>query len=886
MDRDQRQLLRTFSDEVASWTIQAESVLKHRAAVDEVADEAVLTLRRAVVEVRSDGSVDWRALPLRARDSQLLANVARPRQQPLLTADELQELNRLATDGADAVHNVKHVLGSGRFFVGSKKRDAGRASAEIITNLRANGIKMGIPELLVRTAPEDGPPIDVSTGDVLADWVGFGSRVTDLGNGPEIIAYPAVASLTEAVKTIEQAFGEQSRLRDNCLTAGNAVRKAEVCRLMSEMPVERLKDATGGRLRIGALTEAGITTVQAVLDHGANVVNLPGIGVTTAARMWGAAQTLWQTTFDEMPIRIEINTRTAEATTLLLRLSAWDSNRKTQSTAADLARAAALTPLAESMNETVTHLVIFPVSSRIAEFQESVDVIARRASLIRDAWRAHAAADPWDDFLARPADYFAMLSELGLVTEDDQKAEADLPDDIVDAVRGLELDTEYLLASLRGYQSFGARFALVQRKVIIGDEMGLGKTIEALAVLAHLRAKGSHHSLVICPAAVVTNWVREVGSKSTLRAHRVHGPERDAALRNWVRNGGVAVTTFETLAWFEGHITALRDLGCVVVDEAHYIKNPEALRTQRATRVIDSCSRAILLTGTPLENRIEEFANLVGYLRPDLVVDANELAPRRFRRQVAPAYLRRNQEDVLTELPELVEIDEWLPMSKADASAYRNAVASGNFMAMRQAAMRNGPWSEKLQRLIAIVGEAEDNRRRVIVFSHFRDVLDQVARALPGEVFGPLTGSVPAAARQVMVDQFSAAGHGAVLVSQIVAGGVGLNIQAASVVVICEPQLKPTTEWQAIARAHRMGQLETVQVHRLLSEEGIDQRITEILARKREVFNDFARVSETAGSAPEAVDVSEADLARDVIAAERERLFSQPNPSSDDEVAV
>ena len=127
-----------------------------------------------------------------------------------------------------------------------------------------------------------------------------------------------------------------------------------------------------------------------------------------------------------------------------------------------------------------------------------------------------------------------------------------------------------------------------------------------------------------------------------------------------------------------------------------------------------------------------------------------------------------------------------------------------------------------------------------------------------------------------MVDEFSAAGHGAVLVSQIVAGGVGLNIQAASVVVICEPQLKPTTEWQAVARARRMGQLESVQVHRLLSEEGVDQRIRDILARKRELFEEFARKSETADSAPEAYDVSEAELAREIIAAERERLFGQP----------
>jgi len=158
--------------------------------------------------------------------------------------------------------------------------------------------------------------------------------------------------------------------------------------------------------------------------------------------------------------------------------------------------------------------------------------------------------------------------------------------------------------------------------------------------------------------------------------------------------------------------------------------------------------------------------------------------------------------------------------------------------------------------------------------------LDQVARILPGRVFGPITGSVPAAKRQAMVDEFSAAEHGAVLVAQVVAGGVGLNIQAASVVVMCEPQLKPTTEWQAIARARRMGQLESVQVHRLLSEDAVDQRVREILARKIQLFEEFARESDTARSAPEAYDVSEAELAREVIAVERERLFGQPTSAA------
>lgn len=292
-------------------------------------------------------------------------------------------------------------------------------------------------------------------------------------------------------------------------------------------------------------------------------------------------------------------------------------------------------------------------------------------------------------------------------------------------------------------------------------------------------------------------------------------------------------------------------------------------------RLLNACERAVLLTGTPLENRIDEFRNLVSYLQPDLLVEANELVPRKFRRQVAPAYLRRNQEDVLTELPELVEVDEWLAMSEEDAAAYREAVEAGNFMAMRQAAMTQGEMSIKMQRLIELVKEAEDNGRRVVVFSYFRKVLDQVAREMPGRVFGPLTGSAPPVQRQAIIDQFSAAGHGAVLVAQVAAGGVGLNIQAASVVVICEPQLKPTAEWQAIARAHRMGQLNSVQVHRLISEEGVDQRIREIVAAKSELFAEYARRSATAESAPEAFDVSETQLAREIIAAERDRLLGQ-----------
>jgi SNF2 family DNA or RNA helicase len=123
-------------------------------------------------------------------------------------------------------------------------------------------------------------------------------------------------------------------------------------------------------------------------------------------------------------------------------------------------------------------------------------------------------------------------------------------------------------------------------------------------------------------------------------------------------------------------------------------------------------------------------------------------------------------------------------------------------------------------------------------------VLDTVCAQVPGAVYGPLTGSTPSNQRQEMVDEFTAHRGRAVLVSQIEAGGVGLNIQAASVVILTEQQWKPNTEVQAIARAHRMGQVRTVQVHRLLAKDTVDEHMRRVLERKSELFDEYARKSQ------------------------------------------
>nr|WP_030502751.1 DEAD/DEAH box helicase [Micromonospora purpureochromogenes] len=879
MNKTEREEIRRLMADFTQWSHRAEEVQDWHQAVQDAASSDERALRSRSVMVGRAGQAAWRVLPLRKSDIGVVRRLWERATLPMPTAHDRSLLQLLTTDAPRAIADIAPIFGVRRFFTGSAKKQSAAAAAEFLRHHHAAILRNDQPRRLewlgAFTARADPRRLKFET--LLDPALRF-----DLVTGqaaPAILDRSVVDGLPEALDAIDKVVAGEASYRSAAQKAGEKVRRAEVQRILQEMPVDALKTATRDRLRLGPLGEAGISTVQDVLNVGLDLQALPGVGETSARRMLGAAQALWQTTYDEMPVRIDINHRHSETTQLLRCLAEWDSCRQTRGAAADLERASELAPLRAAINGETSHLLVIPARQLAASgLSESIQIVKRRAELLgmsSGSGRKSAGADPWEDFLARPADYFAMLAELGFVTEDENAVHGDLPEEIIQAVRDQALDGEHLTASLRGYQSFAARFALVQRKVIVGDEMGLGKTVEAIAVLAHLRSRGKTHFLVVCPAAVVTNWVREVTSKSKLRPHRVHGPERDRAARSWMRDGGVAITTYETLAWWEPALRELRDLACVVVDEAHYIKNPQARRTTRTRELIARSDRAILLTGTPLENKVDEFRNLASYVRPDLTVDATDLSPRTFRRQIAPAYLRRNQEDVLTELPELIEVEEWLPMSTADSSRYRGAVEIGNFMEMRQAAMLQGAQSTKMQRLIEIVREAEENERRVIVFSHFREVLGLVARSLPGPVFGPLTGSVPAGQRQQMVDQFSSARHGAVLVAQIVAGGVGLNIQSASVVVICEPQLKPTTEAQAIARAHRMGQVQSVQVHRLLSEDSVDQRITELLAGKKRIFNEFARVSEMADSTPEAVDLSEAELVREVVAAERQRLFER-----------
>ncbi|WP_433238257.1 DEAD/DEAH box helicase [Actinomadura nitritigenes] len=663
---------------------------------------------------------------------------------------------------------------------------------------------------------------------------------------------------------------------------------------LAEIPVARLKDVTDGRLRLAPLEQAGLATVLDVLDATRYRLQLvPGVGPQTAAQIQAAARSLAEAAERAAGIRIDAGRRDPATTALVVALhrlvNAGPELRRARKAADELAER--LSPLAHDARPAASwwrRVVALPARRErarraLAELADAVEHARGERLLISqasvDLLRPGASADEaWIDYELRGSDYQTLLAELAAVGPERAAAEGYLPDDLAARVKAQPLDETYRRVSLRGYQSFGARFALVQRRVILGDEMGLGKTVQAIAAIAHLRAEGATHFLVACPASVMINWVREIEDRSRLAARPLHGPGRAAALAEWADAGGIAVTTLDTL-----HALDVPDevpVAMVVVDEAHYAKNPETRRAKAVAAWCARVERVLFLTGTPMENRVEEFRSLVGHLRPDLVPSIRPsdaaVGPRAFRRAVAPAYLRRNQRDVLVELPEVQEIEEWEEFSPADEAAYRQAVADGNFMAMRRAAYADPKRSAKLARLTELVDEADRNGLKVVVFSYFRDVLAAVELMVGPAARGPISGSMPAARRQQLVDDFTAEPGHAVLLAQIQAGGVGLNLQAASVVIICEPQVKPTMEEQAIARAHRMGQARTVQVHRLLTPHGVDERMLRILRGKARLFDEYARRSDLAERTPDAVDLSEQALARQIVQEEQERLGTAP----------
>ncbi|MBR6562505.1 MAG: RNA helicase [Clostridia bacterium] len=461
-----------------------------------------------------------------------------------------------------------------------------------------------------------------------------------------------------------------------------------------------------------------------------------------------------------------------------------------------------------------------------------------------DAIRKTIANQAWEDFIKDPVSYSTALERINPVFVGGDDTVYGLPEDLAHEIQLEPLHLNGLSCTLRRYQEWGAKYILHQKQVLLGDEMGLGKTVQAIAAMVSLRNDGGTHFAVVCPASVITNWCREIKKHSDLPVIKVHGSDKEDAIEEWRANGGVAVTTYETTGFFK--LDDRFKYTMLAVDEAHYIKNPEAKRTANTVRLARHAERMLFMTGTALENRVEEMISLIRVLRSDIATQVEGMAfmssAPQFRENVAPVYYRRKRDDVLTELPELIENREWCALLPEEEDIYEQAVLDGDYTAVRRVSW-NVPDlnnSSKALRLKEIVEEAEEEGRKIIVFSFYLETIRVIREFLGDRCLEPINGSIPPQRRQEIIDEFDKAPAGSVLVAQIQSGGTGLNIQSASVVILCEPQFKPSIENQAISRAYRMGQARSVLVYRLLGDETVDERVTELLEKKQAIFNAFA----------------------------------------------
>lgn len=682
---------------------------------------------------------------------------------------------------------------------------------------------------------------------------------------------------------LSKAEAYSDHCKANISKASEALVAQEVLNVLKDIPIEEINRDKRG-FRIKALRDYGYNSIADISTASVyTIASVHGISEDTAYSIKKVVDDIVSKARQGVKIRLSVDNKNVKATELVSAISRYKRGKPYTETCRQILNTKskqidyALEDLApaksgfkwfftSSVNKqkaieaynTLGKLLKSEYSKEAKEALESLDAVNRSTG-----------TEDWQNFSENSINFFNVLEDVnpGILGTDD--AMYGLPEELAREIQEECFFPEGLLCELRRYQEWGVKYTLHQSRVLLGDEMGLGKTIQAIAAMVSLRNTGATHFVVVCPASVITNWCREIRKMSLLSVTKIHGAGRASAFKAWLKSGGVAVTTYETTSHFKMDNNFKFTL--LVVDEAHYIKNPEARRTVNVKNISNHAERLLFMTGTALENKVDEMISLIQILQPSIASQVAGMAfmasAPQFREKVAPVYYRRKREDVLTELPELIESKEWCSMLTEEEQVYEQAVLSKRYADARRVSwnvdeLQN---SSKAKRLLEIIEEAEDDGRKVIVFSFFLDTIRKITELLGNKCLNPINGSVTPQRRQEIIDEFDISPAGTVLAAQIQSGGTGLNIQSASVVILCEPQFKPSIENQAISRAYRMGQARNVLVYRLLCENTVDEKITSLLESKQAIFDAFADQSVAAKESLELDDKKFGDIIKEEI---------------------
>ena len=435
-------------------------------------------------------------------------------------------------------------------------------------------------------------------------------------------------------------------------------------------------------------------------------------------------------------------------------------------------------------------------------------------------------------------------------------------------------------AELRDYQKKGIQWLQMLHHYgfggILADDMGLGKTLQTIAFLSS-QVQADTSVLILAPSGLIYNWADEFQKFAPdLDVAVVHGlkSHRELIL---AENHQIYVTSYAT---FRQDSEIYRDLSFdfLFLDEAQVMKNAQTKIAQSLRRFV--VPSVFALSGTPIENHLGELWSIFQIVLPGLLPAKKEfmkLSTERVAQFIKPFVMRRKKEEVLTELPDLIEVvykNELEDQQKAiylaqlqqmqerlgqvsDSEFQRNRVEIlTGLMRLRQICDTPALFMEdyqgesgKLDSLRDLLVQIAEGGHRVLIFSQFRGMLDRIEQELPdlGLTSFKITGSTPSQERQEMTKAFNQGERDVFLIS-LKAGGVGLNLTGADTVILVDLWWNPAVESQAIGRAHRMGQEQAVEVYRLVTRGTIEEKIQELQEKKKNLVSEILDGTESRGS--------------------------------------
>ncbi len=435
-------------------------------------------------------------------------------------------------------------------------------------------------------------------------------------------------------------------------------------------------------------------------------------------------------------------------------------------------------------------------------------------------------------------------------------------------------------ASLRDYQEKGVRWLQMLHHYgfggILADDMGLGKTLQTIAFLTS-QVREDSRVLILAPSGLIYNWADEFRKFAPqLDLAVVHGlkANREAILSE---NHQIYVTSYATFRQ-DSELYQEMAFDFLFLDEAQVMKNAQTKIAQSLRQFV--VPAVFALSGTPIENHLGELWSIFQIVLPGLLPSKKEfmkLPADRVAQFIKPFVMRRKKEEVLTELPDLIEVvykneleDQQKAIYLAQLQQMRDRLAQvtdqefqrsrveilSGLMRLRQICDTPALFmddyqgaSGKLDSLRDLLLQVADGGHRVLIFSQFKGMLEKIEQELPdlGLTSFKITGSTPAHDRQEMTKAFNQGERDAFLIS-LKAGGVGLNLTGADTVILVDLWWNPAVEAQAIGRAHRMGQEQMVEVYRLITKGTIEEKIQELQEQKKHLVSQVLDGTESRAS--------------------------------------